>query len=695
MVHEALGFVATVLVLGLIGLGPALWLVTKGGAHRLRWATGIAPTIGLGLVGLLGFPLIRWVAPAQRWALPLTLVLVIVSLVLVLWDARRNRSDYRDAVAGLRTGRLWTAAVVAVLFLAVLAILAAPLVVGGIDYAAFRGNPSDAYTYVSVAETFRTVDWQSLREGALMRDLPAVQRLAAASPTALFTARFVLLPIRLMTQVPLAWASQLWGIPVYRFLYAYELVSFALGFLLALVVAGQLRLGRRWALVGALAVTLGFWARYLLEIDAAARATLVPVFLLLAFAWIQLEQTTLRPLGRERVLLGLSAAMLAAFYPQAVPLVVLAFVFYYGLGLLQGVVSWRPLLYHFITLALAAVFMVGYLDFAARTLLWQTPVVVGDTSALTNTDALHFLRTDGPAALWGLPVSILVSGAPRVVNWGARGLFAAAGLLLTLLFLWGVLRAMRKPRREAQQGPDAISAFTGLRVLVALIASGFVVAVLMFVAGTLWASGRAVTYVYPFMVLALLAILRDAGAHWRPRLATAAVALTSVWLVIMILVGATLPINRLVQGDAFSAGGMNKPENYDLSRIVTALRQLHPSLLVVDIQRTDNWVFPYYTTYIFKEFPTYFLSGLIYDNSTNYRNLWLDALPSAPDYAVVRKNDDFIAARKLGELVAETEDLALYRIKTQNVSLFDQRQAILQQREAGKLSFPGLESAPN
>ena len=694
MFVEALGFVLTVFVLGLMGLGPALWLVSHG-SRRLLWAMGIAPTIGLGLVGLLGFPLIRWVAPAQRWALPLTLVLVLVSLVLVLWDARRNRSDYREAVAALHIGRLGTTAVVAGLFVLVLAILAAPLVVGGIDYAAFRGNPSDAYTYVSVAETFRTVDWQSLQEGAQMQDLPAVQRLSAASPTALFTARFVLLPIRLMTQVPLAWASQLWGIPVYRFLYAYELVSFALGFLLALVVAGQLRLGRRWALVGALAVTLGFWARYLLEIDAAARATLVPVFLLLAFAWMQLERAPLRPLGRERVLLSLSAAMLAAFYPQAVPLVVLAFVFYYVLGLLQGVASWRSLLYHFITVALAALFMLGYLDLAARTLLWQTPVVVGDTSALTQTDALHFLSTDGPAALWGLPVSILVSGAPRVVNGGVRGLFAAAGLLVTLLFLWGALRAIWRPEHEAQLGPDALGASSGLRVLLALIASGFVVAVLMFAAGTLWASCRAVTYVYPFMVLALLAILRDVRDRWRPRLATAAIALTSVWLVIMILFGATLPINRLVQGNAFSAGGMNKPENYDLSQIVTALRQLNPTLLMVDIPRKDNWMFAYYTMFVFKEFPVHFSSGLIYDNSTNYRNLWLEALPSAPDYAVVRKDDDFIAARKLGDAVTASEDLVLYRITTKNRDVLQLREQLLQEREAEKLAFPGLKANSN
>lgn len=694
MFAEAACFVATVFVLGWIGLGPALWLVTRSG-QRLPQAAAIAPTIGLGLIGLIGFPLIRWVAPVQLWALPVTVVLVLVSLALLLWDVKRRGSDYREAMAALRTNKLQTAAVVVVLFLVVLIVLAAPLAIGGIDYAAFRGNPSDAYTYVSVAETFRKVDWQTLREGASMQDLPALQRLAAASPTAIFTARFVMKPIRLITQVPLAWASQLWGIPVYRLFYAFELVSFALAFLLALVVAGQLRLERRWTLVGALAVTLGFWARYLLEIDAAARATLVPIFLLLGFAWIQLELTTLRPLGRERVLLGLSAAVIAAFYPQAVPLVVLAFVFYYALGLLKGVSSWRSLLYHFITVVLAAVFMLGYLDFAARTLLWQTPVVVDDTSALTGDDALHFLRTDGPAALWGLPVSILVSGAPRVVNWSARGLFAAAGLLLTLLFLWGALQAVRKPVRDTQHRDDAREAEIGLCVLLALIASGFVVALLMYMAGTLWASGRAVTYVYPFMVLALLAILRDAKRQWRPRLATVAVALMSVWLVLMILVGATLPINRLVRGDAFSAGGMNKPENYDLSRIVTALRKVQPTLLMVDVPRTFNWVFPYYTMFVFDEFPVHFSSGLIYDNSVNYRNLWLEELPSAPDYAVVRKDDDFIAARKLGDVVTESDDLVLYRITTKNRDVLQLREQILQEREADKLAFPGLKAIPN
>ena len=74
MIAEALGTFACFLLLTLIGFGPALVLLPSG-QKRVVYALGIAPTLGLAMVGLLGFSLLRYVAPVRVWAWPFVCLL--------------------------------------------------------------------------------------------------------------------------------------------------------------------------------------------------------------------------------------------------------------------------------------------------------------------------------------------------------------------------------------------------------------------------------------------------------------------------------------------------------------------------------------------------------------------------------------------------------------------------------------------
>ena len=672
MFFEAVGSLVIVIILFAIGFGPAVWLVTLD-EKRLAYAAAIAPILGLSLIGLLGFTLIRFVGPARAWAAAVTLLLLAFSLGCVALDWSRRREEYRSFVE-------WRSLfVTAGLVLLAGLLLAGPLFSKGINYAVFRGNPSDAFTYMSVAETFRVVDWPTLEAGADINNLEGVAKLAKVSPPSLYSARMILKPIRLTTQVGFAWAAQLLGLAIERFFYAYNLVSFTIAIPLVLALAAQMGLSKKVKWLAALAVAFGFWARFLLEIDAAARINLLPLFLFFAFAWIQLEKGDPAAFSRERVLLALASAALVAFYVQAVPIAALAMILYYGLGLVQRAVSLRAVLLHIVTLIFALAFILAgaQVDFALKTLFWQTPVVVGNTSPLTDLDALLYLYRDGPAALWGTPFSLLgeaVRVGPIVI-WRALGFLL--GAVLTLIFLVLAWRGLRNPRRIEQ------------RVYLALLAAGAVVAAVMFGVGTYWASGRAFTYVYPFLVLSIAGLWReDELGAWLP----AARKFVAGWLVFQVLFGLFLPYAHLSQLKPFLEANANKPEDYDVSALTQALDKTHPRLLAVSAPREeDMWMFPYYLLFVFDDYPVYFLSGISFDNNTRFQNLWLDELKEPPDYAVVRVDDDFVAEEGLGELVATTSDLRLYRVTTSEVEPFRRHEARLQAQEAEKPLFPGLD----
>ncbi len=673
MFFETIGSLGIFIILFAIGFGPALWLVAFD-KKRLAYAAAIAPILGLSFIGLFGFTLIRFVGPARVWAWPLTLVLLLVSLGCVLFDWARHREDYRTFTA-------WRSLLGSALLVLVAGLLlTGPILSKGINYAVFRGNPSDAFTYMSVTETFRMVDWPTLEAGADISNLEGVAQLARVSPPSLYSARMILKPIRLTTQVGFAWAAQLLGFATERFFYAFNLISFMMAIPLVLALAAQMRLPRKVGWLAALSIAFGFWARFLLEIDAAARINLLPLFLFFAFAWIQFEKRPLPVLSRERVLLALAAAALAAFYVQAVPFVVLAMLLYYGLGLLQRAIPFKALLYHGVTLLLAMGFLLlgAQLDFAFRTLFWQTPVVMGNTSPITDLDALLYLYRDGFSALWGLPFSLLYEVLPvgPSLLWRAVGFLLGAGL--TLLFLMLAWRGLR----EKKDIP--------IRIYLALLVAGGIVSAVMFAVGTYWASGRAFTYVYPFLILTLISLWRS--SNYTRRWQSAGQTFVSAWFVLVILFGFSIPYLHLTKLKPFRNGASNKPEDYDVSALTQVLDEAQPQLLVVSVPREEDlWMFPYYLTFVFDKYPAYFLSGIGFDNNTKFQNLWVGELEAPPDYVVVRKGYDFVAEQGLGELLAANRDLRLYRVTIPDLEAFHREQVRLQAREADKPLFPGLE----
>src|SRR5581483_7882749 len=352
MVFETIGFFVIFFLLGIIGLGPAL-LALETNEKRILYAFALAPAVGYVIILLLGFPLVRYAGTIPVWAIPLTVVGVLVTLAILLFDIRKNPSPYRVFLR-----EQMTLPVIA-FFIVCYLVIPAPLLINGIRYAIFRSNPSDAFLYMNFAQTFRLAPWSTILNGISLEpnNIAGVQRLAELAPIALFSVRGMVQPPVLGKMIVLGWESELLQIPTYRFYFASHLLALGLMLPLALVIGDLLHAPRWLKYLAAAAVAFGLWARVPIENDAGYEVSIAPVVLLFIVAWILLENQPLQLLSRARVFFGFTIAGLGAAYLPPSGLLILGAIFYYAAGLLQRVISFKVIFYHLMSLAIAFVIL--------------------------------------------------------------------------------------------------------------------------------------------------------------------------------------------------------------------------------------------------------------------------------------------------------------------------------------------------
>jgi hypothetical protein len=617
---------------------------------------------------LLGFPLARLVGPVATWVWPVTAALLLASLALGVrfWQSRRAtfaRAFSRAELAGL-----------AALLALGGGLLVAPMARRGIQYAVYRSNPSDALLYMSLAESLRVVEWPTLMAGAALTpaNSDGLTRLAELSPTALFTARHLLLPLSLNKMAVLAWLVEWTGRPVERLYFAHHLLAFRLALPVALVIGEKLRLPRWLNALGGLVVVAGFWPRFVLETDAGYEISAAPLLLLAALAWMLLEEKATTGRVAARLLLALALAGVAAVYAPLLVVVAIALALYYGWGLLTGRPALRPALGHLITagLALGALALTLQVDFVAR--VGASLLERAENEAQFRPIVLEQISRDGPAAAWGLPLSLLVeSPAGEAPTWLRLGGLAVAATL-TAMLAWAARDALS---RQAQPAETVVFAWLG---------AGLLLALLMLALGNGRSAGKSLTYVAPFLPQAVMTIANHLPA--RRAVGRLALAALAGWLGLQIGIGLLLPLGD----NADFLADRPKRDQYNLSPITDYLERNPPRLLLVNVPREQGWPFAVYTMFVFGRYPAHFQSGLVIDNNPTYQNLWLWPLPAAPDYAVVRKSDDPIGVAGLGSVVAESRDLLLYRITGGDLAAFNDIEAKTRAAGSSLAVFPTL-----
>lgn len=655
MIREALGVFAVLAVLTAVGIGPAL--CCTGRRPRLSLALALAPALGLAIVGILSFPLLRWVGPLRMWALPLAGILATASAVLVLRAGKK--------LAPRSFGRL---ALPVAAWLGCVLVLVLPLVLHGVPYAVFRANAADAYIYISQAQATQDVSWDTLIRGASLADTAAAAKLGRESPGALMSARNLLVPITVNRNAAQAWCAQVAGTQAWRFYYPFHLVCFAAAAGVAMALAHLLGLGRGLASLAGWAVGAGFWARWVLESDAGYQIAATPLLMLAACAWVLAERRGEGLLTGERVLLAVAVAGMTAFYSPLLQVTLAAILCYLAVSVPLRQFDFRGLRGYALAgvVAVGLLFVTGQGDWHLRNL----QVLAANSSSVFGAGQvvsapLGIIETNGAAGFWGVPPVLLFGWLEQKLQLPLRFLCETWAVFLTLaagMTAWLLLRRKSDPAQ---------------RVVLAFALAGVLTTVLLVVtdrssADTAnYAAGKALTFIFPFPLLLALGYTRWMGEQLTPPQQRGFTGLLGAFLAAQLLIGTYLPVKRS-HPRPFSLAAETKLEEYDLTPILAHLRSNPPRKLAVWTPKEGHWIFEHYLMYALSEFRPYFQSGLVIDNNPLTPNLWPESLREAPDYAVVARDSDYVRERGLGTPVAETRDLVLYRLSGAEPGLMNQ-----------------------
>lgn len=677
-------FLVCLVVLFGIGLGPALALL-RGVSRRFSLALALAPAVTLAIVAVLGLPLVMFIGPVTRWAYPLTAGLLVLSAGLVVWERRQDRSLFEairfPAILGWAT-----------VFLSGCAILVAPAVALGAQYAAFRSNPGDSFTYMSLAETVRKVDWDMIQAGKTFTavNLDNIARLAAESPTALYSARLLGRSFPINHVANLAWLAQLAGVSTQRFYFPFHIILSAT-MLPAIVALGfQVRV-RRWLLaLTALAATTGFWMRLVIETDASAELGAAPLLALAVFGWMLIARASARQNGqsqaanrwRLRLLTALAWAALAVVY-RPFGIIILGALFFHLLYDVFVLRDWRGWLATCASVAIIALLLLvltgqagyylpGFLDAAGSV----------EAEAKHEPVAFEVLSADKLGGVANLPIYQLWRDAHPGLLLVLTLLLQAVGLGLVILWLMGLLASLRD---RSQNRPRAIF-FFGL--------AGSLLFLVLLLVQNPKAAGKAYTSVYAYIFLGMVIGAEVVARRLQDRRRQVFLAAIAVWLVLVVIVGTLLPFDSRSAGRFARARANRAGDALDLQPITAVLDRADPGLVLVSVPRDKRFFFAFYTMLALADYPTYFQSGLIIDGDDGHQNLWLSELERVPDYVLISKPADYLAGAGMGRLAAETENLRLYRLETGDagaaLTFLRSQEVQIKTQEASKAMFPSL-----
>jgi hypothetical protein len=561
MYQLCLGFLLNIIVFLLIGIGPTLLLLKPG--RRISTALILSPAIGVVLTTVIGSWLVANNIPVMSWTWPWVVLASAGSTALALprlW-ALRNEFDRAD----LQVSR----AAIIVLCVAG-AVLLGPQLVGGLRFSIVRGNGCDTMNYVAGAGFLDHERYSTIKLG--------VQALTNLHQSYI-RARAVILGARWSTFMLLAFTSRVAGQPIYRFEYCFTLLFFYLACGSSYLIATRLSL-RLWpAALVAVAIAAGFWAEYVLDIRAMSEINSIPMLLIMILLLGRIgERETAETAWGEHVLLGLTGAALVLLYPEICPMAALGLAIFF----LTRMRSTPFMICHM----RGYIFSLGILLFATMpflTSLWAYLVKQVASAAVSKVQeawvrpSQNWLYADPLPGMWGF--STFTRDAFQSVTLGrvVHFFFLMVGVLLTATLAWLIGQFLCTTKKERSSEMACVTSLT----LACLVQAGYLLA-----RHQLWAAGKALSYGYPFIMLAVAAFGLSPGPRSLRRYArvlkqTAGYGVL-LWLVVQCGLGAYR--SRL----AYTGGELNnymwqygeyRQHDLDFHRFAAAIaRENHPQV---------------------------------------------------------------------------------------------------------------------
>jgi len=503
------GIILNLLVFTVIGFGPAVFLLSD--EKRIESSLAIAPILGFALSSIFGTYLVQLDLPVSKWGIPWVITGSAVSLALCLVTTRKihrglTSADWRRFLF-FGTGVLLT-----------LLLVTTPMIVGGLDFTVLRGNGTDAFNYITLAGY---LDHEPLSWVYQVDTKSLVHR----HPS--YGLAHALLGTRWTTSMMLALTSSLATIPLYRFEYGFSILSFILAFGPAFLFA--LRTGIRpiFAFLVAVAVCVGFWAQFVVDVRAVSQTNSVPVILLLALLFARIEASRERYCLGEWFLLAITVVALTFLYPEIVPMTVLALAIYVGACIFRKAYSMRKVVGHLVILGIT---VLGVLPAAPFLLRFFTHQMTYAASGQNTWHRAYFswLYSNPLTGLWGLSYLSLDDYLARWLSGGlVQIVMILIGSVLSFILISGLIKGFGSGQKEFP---------VAFLITICFVCAAIIQFLYLFSGGQLWAAGKGLSFGYAFIMIGTVAYglngLRNVRFRWHRFFKSAFWTGITIWLVI-------------------------------------------------------------------------------------------------------------------------------------------------------------------
>jgi len=320
----------------------------------------------------------------------------------------------------------------------------------------------------------------------------------------------------------LAWTSYISQVPIYRFEYGFSALSFILTFGPAFCFALLMGVRPGYSFLLALAVCVGFWAQFVLDIRAVSQINSVPVILLLALFFSRIEFNRDSIALGERFLLAITIVALTFLYPEILPMTALAVAIYFGACFFWKQCSLRTTAWHLLSIAIVVLGIVPVASFLGRFFTHQ--MIYAATGQNTWHEAYFaWLYSNTLTGLWGL--SHLSYDRPILL----QTIMVLIGLILSLLLILAVISEVLLMGKRKQILPAT-------SIGISFVLAAIIQFLYLFFQDQLWAAGKGLSYGYPFIMIATgaygLTMCKERTFRWHVTLQRITKSVIVVWLVI-------------------------------------------------------------------------------------------------------------------------------------------------------------------
>lgn len=447
-------------------------------------AHAISPVIGLASLTLITTYLVLFGIPLSAVSKNMSIGIAIISVISLKLSPLPNFN--------IRELHIRPAFLMPLVITALFIVL--PFVVGGYQFAILRGNGSDAFNYVEMADALSRypIDWIQAQ---------TKETLTAQSPNLYFAKD--LLGSRWSISALLAFISNAFSISPIEFEYVFTLTLMIVllnSLTAAIFATGSLNKTTAWLPA---VFIVGFWGQFILDIRAFSQISSLPILVIL-IGWLLSQVNKPTPIFRYGALL--TAILMTALFFQYPEIVV---TFLPGAGLIFLIRLWRS----HREKSLAATEVNNIVTFVLATLILSAPLnkLVIFAFAQANAGVKQVFGWEGAYFTWlKNPVRGFWGGG---INPGFGTYFDNTFAVIAFLLALGLTISMSARVAMLISSRQRLLENLSEAYLLLLAATGLVGAAVITAKGNFWAAGKVASYfsiLIPIWIAIYLSSKKDA-----------------------------------------------------------------------------------------------------------------------------------------------------------------------------------------